>query len=329
MASDHLDAPSLSGNGQQDINDLYAFQPGNASNTALILTVNPGAGVLSPTTFGTNTSYRFEIDNTGDAFSNITYEATFSDTVGGQSFNLFRNGVQVSSGATGVTQAVTGGGQVQAGVFDDPFFFDLAGFNDNFNFTGDDFFAGLNTSAIVLEVPTSELLGATTTFGVFGTTSINGTQIDRVGRPGVNTVVITDLKEEFNAASPDGDISAFSDEVESTVTALGNGANAEAVANLLLPDILTYDTASPADFANLNGRGLADDVIDVALNAITSGALTTDLVAANDVDFLTEGGDSVFPFLAPANAAAVPEPSSALVIAAAFGTCFVRRRRKS
>ena len=89
--------------------------------------------------------------------------------------------VLISSGVTGVTQAVVGGGNVQAGVFDDPFFFDLNGFNDGFNFTGDDFFAGLDTSAIVLEVPTSELLGANTTFGVFATTSVGGAQIDRVG----------------------------------------------------------------------------------------------------------------------------------------------------
>ena len=92
--------------------------------------------------------------------------------------------------------------------------------------------------------------------------------------------------------------------------------------SLLLPDILTYNTANAADFSGLNGRGLADDVIDVALNAVTSGGLTTDGVAANDAQF-----DSVFPFLAPANA--VPEPSGLLAIAVAFGTCLARRRRTS
>ena len=86
IASDHLDAPNLSGNGQVDVNDLYAFQsPTNPANSVLILTVNPGAGVLSPTDFGTfdpttNTgvSYQIEVDNTGDAVPNITYEATFA-----------------------------------------------------------------------------------------------------------------------------------------------------------------------------------------------------------------------------------------------------------
>ena len=51
--------------------------------------------------------------------------------------------------------------------------------------------------------------------------------------------------------------------------------------------------------------------------------LTKDMVDANDVAFL-----GVFPYLAPAN---VPEPSSAilLLIAAAAGTRFVRRRTDS
>ena len=43
--------------------------------------------------------------------------------------------------------------------------------------------------------------------------------------------------------------------------------------------MITYDTATTADFAMLNGRALADDVIDVALTAVTNGALTSDCVA--------------------------------------------------
>ena len=84
-ASDHLDAPNLTGNGQQDINDLYAFRPSSTSdNSVLILTVNPFAGTMSPTAFGTDTTYSFEIDNNGDALSDIRYEATFQTSVAGK-----------------------------------------------------------------------------------------------------------------------------------------------------------------------------------------------------------------------------------------------------
>ena len=49
-AADHLDAPFVKTDGRIDINDVYVFQsPTNADNTVLAMTVNPAAGVLSPT----------------------------------------------------------------------------------------------------------------------------------------------------------------------------------------------------------------------------------------------------------------------------------------
>jgi hypothetical protein len=59
----------------------------------------------------------------------------------------------------------------------------------------------------------------------------------------------------------------------STLTALG-AADPNGLAHFLLPDILTYDTSSPAGF--LNGRQLPDDVIDAEPNLITNGKITGD-----------------------------------------------------
>ena len=55
--------------------------------------------------------------------------------------------------------------------------------------------------------------------------------------------------------------------------------------------------ASPTAFANLTGRALSDDAVDVAL-FVTVGipALRSDHVDANDRAFL-----STFPYVAPAN----------------------------
>ena len=332
MASDHFDAPSLSGNGQQDINDLYAFRPSTtSSNSALILTVNPFAGSSSPTTFATDTAYRFEVDTNGDALSDITYETTFGAAAvnGSQGYTLTRNGTAIATGVTGINQTVSttsGAGTVVAGTFDDPFFFDLAGFQNTLNgtgsFTGEDAFAGVNVSAIVLEIPSADF-GATD-IGVWATTTQGGVQIDRAGRPAINTVLVStdELKEAFNAASPENDFTDFGAEVSTNITGLSNQENADALTGVLLPDILTFNTANSDGF--LNGRRLNDDVIDASLGLLTDGGITTDLVDANDVQF-----NSVFPFLAAAQPAAVPEPSSALVIAVAFGTCLTRRRRKS
>jgi hypothetical protein len=67
----------------------------------------------------------------------------------------------------------------------------------------------------------------------------------------------------------------------------------QALANFLLPDILTIDTSSSAGFPN--GRQLNDDVIDTELGLITEGAVTTDCVPADNTNL------STFPYLGNPN----------------------------
>ena len=80
-------------------------------------------------------------------------------------------------------------------------------------------------------------------------------------------------------------------------------AEAATVASLLLPDVLTLDTSSPAGFVpGLNGRQPAEDVIDFELFVVTGGlfggtpVLTGDCVDANDVAL-----PGTFPYLAAAH----------------------------
>jgi len=304
-AADHLDGPMAKHDGRLDITDVYAFQsPSNPANSVLIMNVDPVAGVLSPTTFHPDASYDFKIDTNGDAKEDFTYKVTFSaaDGSGGQNVTLRRvppsgAGAVLARGRTGNNIAVSGGGLLRAGVFDDPFFFDLVAFRNGLAFcpggVGTNFFAGLNVASIVLEVPSSSL---GTNIGVWARTEMNGQQIDRMGRPAINTVFEhTDAgKDAFNAGKPIHDQRDFHKDVYDTLIALGNApAYAEAVTNILLPDILTFDTRSSAGF--LNGRRLADDVIDTELSVISSGAITTDCVA-NDSTF-----SNTFPYLGAAN----------------------------
>jgi hypothetical protein len=205
-------------------------------------------------------------------------------------------------------------------VFDDPFFFDLDGFRNNFTFTGTDFFAGFNTSAIVLEVPSSELGGPN--IGVWTTTSEGGVQVDRFGRPAINTALIgSSRKTDFNLGSPSTDFANFGAEVQARIGVLNGGdlATAAALTGVLLPDVTTLDTGSSAGF--LNGRALADDVIDAELGLLTNGAVATDGVDANDRAFLGQ-----FPYLASANVV-IPEPTAvALVFTALLRFGLMRRR---
>jgi hypothetical protein len=303
-AADHLDAPGLTppgGDTRLDITDVYAFQsPSNADNTVLVMGVNPLAGVLNDGTFRSGAFYELKIDSDGDAKEDLTYRLTFSAPNGSnvQGVTLRQipaggGGSVLAKGQTGNSISIPGGGMLVAGVYDDPFFFDLNGFlHLDFCNPGTNFFNGLNLSAIVLEVPSSWL--GSSNVGVWARTVLNDQQIDRMGRPAINTVFIPNnvfepsgtepsQKNKFNAAKPRNDQKNFRGEVVDTLEIFyGSGSStAQALADFLLPDILTV--------------GLSDDVIDIELGLVTNGAVASDCVG-NDSNF-----SNSFPYLAPAN----------------------------
>ena len=299
IGADHLDSPSVETDGRLDINDIYAFQsPTNSANVVLIMTVNPAAGIFSPMDFSTRGNYELNIDNNSDAITDITYAFTFSKarrTGLPQRYLVRRQGSFYASGNTGQTVSLSGGAKVRADLFEDPFFFDLNGFENGFAFTGSDFFAGLNVTAIVLEIPRTEL-GADNV-AISARTTDQGVQFDRMGRPAINTALIPSAKKDlFNISSPVNDPANFGADVQATIESLNGGDTATAIAltSVLLPDLLTIDTSSTNGF--LNGRKLTDDVIDAELGLLTNGAVTGDGVNQNDATFLTS-----FPFLAPPN----------------------------
>ena len=158
------------------------------------------------------------------------------------------NPLRKGTGVTGRNTIIHGGGQVTAGLFDDPFFFDLNAFNlfkaqalagnpnaaAVFNNRGvrnipQNFFGGFNVLAIVLEVPSVWLQTShnNTMIGFWGRTIVppipmlpNG-QFDRFGRPAINTVLIPDIyKDSFNSATPPEDPTTFIPIATEELTAL-------------------------------------------------------------------------------------------------------------
>src|SRR5207249_11240005 len=116
-AADHLDAPFVKTDGRIDINDVYAFQsPSNPANTVLIMTTNPVAGGLSPTSYRPGADYRFHIDGEGDARPDISYRLSFEGSGPVQDVQLRcvadagcgNKGAVLASGPTGVTNPVQG-----------------------------------------------------------------------------------------------------------------------------------------------------------------------------------------------------------------------------
>ncbi len=326
-AADHLDAPTVKTDGRVDINDMYVFEGHDSDNTVLVMTINPAAGVLSPTTFRQGASYEYMLDMTGDAIHDARLFVKFEGVRRGgwqrYSVELRAHGDStplVKRAVTGEVASLDGGGMAWAGVADDPFFFDLAAFQ-TFKSTllntgtldglsafcnpdGENFFTGFNASVIVLEVP-DELLGGDTV-KIWGRTRIREgdvrNQVERMGLPTINTVFNhTDAaKEAYNRAEPRNDVATYSDDVSGLVDLItglaGTGAPGygDTVAGLLLPDVITYDTDTAADFTALNGRALDDDVIDVALSVVANTSLSD--CVENDSAFGT-----TFPYVAPAN----------------------------
>jgi hypothetical protein len=342
-AADHLDAPTVRSDGRIDINDVYVFQGQNTGHTVLAMTVDPAAGILSPTSFRPGAVYDFKVSTNGDAIPDVAYRIKFGGLQAGgkQALSLFRatgsnaaggaGGMSIAHGTSYQNVALPGGGMIWAGLRDDPFFFDLDRFKHfkatllagggladlgglvncgRTNPPPTDFFLGFNGMAIVLELPDGAFKPGTAhpTIKVWGTVSIveNGVlhQVERMGLPGINTIFNhTDAtKEAYNRARPQNDVANETDDVSVVVslitrlagTASDPNAYGAFVAGLLLPDVITYNTATSANFANLNGRALVNDVIDTALTVVANTPLTD--CVDNDSTF-----SSSFPYLGTPN----------------------------
>jgi len=248
----------------------------------------------------------------------------------GSNAQTLNQGVWWGSGSTAGNGigSLKGSGRAFAGMRSDPFFFDLIAFRNTLGIDSgtrtfcqnpSDFFVGLNALGIVLELPDDQLGG--THIGVWATTSqlIGGAWVpqDQMGRPAINTVFNHTAvdKNAFNVTAPADQRTAMGGKFRQNIidTLIGpvqfggsssptlatglsglsgtpyTADQAAGIADLLLPDLLTYDTTQPAAF--LNGRALADDVIDAELGITTRGAVTGDCVSAHS-DYLGS-----FPYL--------------------------------
>ena len=341
LAADHRDGPGIEGMPAADINDVYAFRsPTNNDNLVVALTVNPltAPAQNSTTRFASDVAYNIHVDNTGDLVADATVVVTFNSdgtqfTINGLGDPITGPVTSASSASAMVTE--TGPFKVFAGLRDDPFFFDLVGFQAFLagpytptaglrqSGTPSDTFAGTNVSAIVLELPIVALTGqATSNTGVikaWASTSRGGTQLDRMAIPAINTALIpSDMKDAFNAGTPATDEAMFRATAEATIEGLRaavapvlgpetggplGDVPAAGVAAALIPDIVTIDFANAVAFPN--GRQLQDDVIDAALGIVLNrggAAGISDAVDGNDKAFL-----GTFPFLAAPHQMAAPE----------------------
>lgn len=167
IAADHLDPPARTDpavdstpDRAADIADIYAWH----TDTSVIfaLTFSGPQATDQPATYDPDVLYSINVSNTAPrTTTDIPIRFRFGTGAMGQF------GIRVAN-VPGVTGTIEGsvettlekdGVRVRAGLFDDPFFFDLQGFMDTAN-TGTlsfdsnrDFFAGQNLTAVVIEIP--------------------------------------------------------------------------------------------------------------------------------------------------------------------------------
>jgi len=299
---------------QLDITDLYVFQkPGDSTKSILIVNVNPFAPTRA-NTFNAAASYELKIDTNADAQAEVAFHVVFSSPANSQqTATVYRASGEAAQSAGAVGEVilrdapVAFGSQVQittageyrfyAGLRSDPWFADVEGVFNNFQFTGQDTFAGKNVFGIVLEVP-NRALGPNSQIGVWARTVApvhdELVQVDQVGRPLV-TAIFNPSAEEQNAfvhTPPTRQRARFLSKFVTTLQTAGYPeAEATRLALQLLPDILPYDYSQMAGYPN--GRTLTDDLLDVMLTLITNGKVTSDLVGPH-TDLLDD-----FPYLGP------------------------------
>ena len=303
-AADHAESTSVAGDPGADIADVFAFlNPNDNSKVVLALDVEGfivPSELLNLSFFSPDVTYRFEIENTGDTIPDQRIDVTFSPQTsrsmpqtatiklrrGRRSTTTFTapTTVQTLNAVANpftVTTNTATGARFFAGLTDDPFYFDIVGFN---RFVGSvlggtpdptrlqrsrDSFAGYNIHMIAIEVPASLLRGTgTNVIGVNGVTlrrrssgdddfnfkgdaSWHGddgdlVQVDRMATPAVNTALIPfPRKNEYNAATPRDDANGlFAGDIVGTLTALGTNAT-----NI---GILASVAVSNGDYLRLN-----------------------------------------------------------------------------
>jgi hypothetical protein len=310
--SHHFDTPTAREDPRINVCDFYLFR-GRSGFTVMAMTVNPNAGQSGPDTFREEGLYAFRFDLDGDAREELSFSVRFSavfhsddkDHAHAQSYEVRRasgpEGELVAAGHTGRIVEAEGGVKAFAGLAPDLFagdasalgefrtaFFEKGMFHPEAFQNRKNFFAGRNVTAIVLEVPTS-LIGKGPVHG-WATASLHGhapeVQVSRWGLPLITNIFMPDpaMREDFNRATPREDVSRFSAQIADVATKLTRLAESAAdpagygqtLAQKICPVTLPYELDTPASFSveRLNGRGLADDVMDVMLTLATNTPLS-------------------------------------------------------
>lgn len=305
--SDHFDTDDS----RTDLTDLYLCpSTSDSDRTVLILDINPDASALE-VCFDPAASYEIKIDTDGDLEPDIAFHVLFAASADGDATaDVYRATGTAARGTGAIGERVVADARVSmdgasgfadsngyrffAGLRSDPHFKDVKGFQNGFQFTGDDPVATRNVFGIVLEVPNAALGQGPVRVWARAMAPVDGkvTQVDQAGRPGINNTFNEPEPDrlEFNETPPADQRARFGNRFVAFLLSLGYpDSEANELALGFLPDVLEYDPSEPPGYPN--GRRLTDDTADLLAALLTRGRITSD-GAGPHTDLLDE-----FPYL--------------------------------
>jgi hypothetical protein len=321
--SHHYSGPDFrfpNGDARLDFCDLYAFpKPGDANRSILIIDVHPSTVLdqrASTTSepFAPEAIYELKIDTDRDAVADIAYRFSFSSSENGARRATVRrvegvDAAEIGDGGEAIIEGapvsmgpeahVTKAGDYRffAGWRSDPFFFDTNGALNDFQFTGDDFFANADVCSIVLELPNSVLGDGTVGLwhrAVVPADDRTWIQVERGARTQQVPFLVPNEEKAAYAGSEPADDARFVEGLAHSLEHTGGYSPEEAkrLAGTMVPDVLPYDPTRPVAYPD-NGRLLTDDVVDPFMAILTNGKVSEDMVGPHN-DLLPE-----FPYLGP------------------------------
>ena len=290
--SDHFDTEDS----RTDLTDLYLFpSTSDSDRTVLILDINPDASALE-VPFDPAASYEIKIDTDGDLEPDLAFHVLFAATADGDATATVYRATDAAARGTGpIGERVLADASVSmdgssgfadsngyrffAGLRSDPHFKDVKGFQNDFQFTGDDPVAKRNVFGIVLEVPKAALGSEPVRVWARAMAPVHGTvtQVDQAGRPGINNAFNDPEPDrlEFNETPPAEQRARFAERFVAFLLSLGYpDSEARELTLGFLPDVLEFDPSEPSGYPN--GRRLTDDTADLLAALLTRGRVTSD-----------------------------------------------------
>lgn len=314
---------------QLDLTDVYAFESDLPGKTCLVLIANPKSKLGASDNFSTDAVYKFNLGADKLHRDGLAYTVRFSS--GAATVGLVKNsadslgfaGQDVGAAQLNQVTELPTGLRFWAGTVRDPFFgnqdglhelreafakgaLDLNAFKRH---AGQSPFAGIVSSAIVLEIP-NELLPPTIYYYASVDWRDHGHwhRANRVAHVLVPHLYLFSTTDEQRSARNEH-LPAFDSQwrdlaaetIEKYARLAGfqpdPAAYAKRIANSILPDAVPYKIGSEAHYGldGANGRKLTDDAMDAVLSWVV-GAPVNDGVEQPDGRVAAN-----FPFVVPAD----------------------------